>query len=306
MIAVIGIESEDPVRLLLEACASKHIEFTLFNQRRQGAWSIDYDVSDAQRSALNNGNLELAIANCRGIYLRTMDHTKIPEWSTSPNRSAIEEMYRRLWALLDDDEIPARVVNRPAAQLSNNSKPYQSIIILEQELDVPDTCITSDEAVARAFLEKHIAVIYKSTSGSRSIVRRVDEAALANLSRIRLCPVQFQECVSGFNVRVHVVGDQAIACRIDSDVVDYRYAEQEGGTTSVAPFELSRDVADKCIALAQALRLPFAGIDLMIASDGRTVCFEVNPSPGYSYFERQTGQRISHALADYLEHGEVH
>jgi glutathione synthase/RimK-type ligase-like ATP-grasp enzyme len=209
-------------------------------------------------------------------------------------------MYARLWCLLDDDDAPTKVVNAPAVQLSNSSKPYQSIIIQEQGLDVPDTCITSDEAVARAFLEKHAAVVYKSISGERSIVKRVDDASRTKLSRIRYCPVQFQECVEGFNVRVHVVGEQTFATRICSDAVDYRYAEQEGKTSSLAPYELSPDVSEKCVRVAHALRLPFVGIDLMISEDGRTVCFEANPSPGYSYYERHTGQRISHALADYL------
>jgi hypothetical protein len=29
-------------------------------------------------------------------------------------------------------------------------------------------------------------------------------------------------------------------------------------------------------------------------------CFEVNPSPGYSYFEANTGQPIARAVARYL------
>jgi NAD(P)-dependent dehydrogenase (short-subunit alcohol dehydrogenase family) len=46
------------------------------------------------------------------------------------------------------------------------------------------------------------------------------------------------------------------------------------------------------------------GIDLRRRPDGEHVCFEVNPMPGYSYFESETGQAISEALVDYLMHGE--
>ena len=301
MIALIGIASETPVRLLMEACAAKNIPCTLFNQRRQGDWSVQYDVFRPNDSILSNGDVTLTPSECSGLYLRTMDHTKLPEWaSITAARFRIEDTYRNLWKLLDDDALYTRVVNSPSVQLSNNSKPYQSIIIQEQGLDIPDTCITSDEDVARDFLAKHPAVIYKSISGTRSIVKRVDEQSLANLSRIRYCPVQFQECVMGFNVRVHVVGEQAIATRIRSDAVDYRYAMQEGKSTTLEPYELSPEVAVKSVRLAHALRLPFAGIDLMISDDGRTICFEVNPSPGYSYYEQHTGQRISYALADLL------
>jgi glutathione synthase/RimK-type ligase-like ATP-grasp enzyme len=184
--------------------------------------------------------------------------------------------------------------------MSNNSKPYQSLIIREQGLDIPDTCVSSDEEAVREFLAVHPAAVYKSISGTRSIVKLVDAESLKNLYKIRFCPVQFQERVTGFNVRVHVVGDQAIATRICTDAVDYRYAAQEGMSVTLQPYALPDEIANKCVSLAHSLCLPFAGIDLMITDDGRTVCFEVNPSPGYSYYEHQTGQLISHALADYL------
>ena len=55
-----------------------------------------------------------------------------------------------------------------------------------------------------------------------------------------------------------------------------------------------------CIALSKALGLAFTGIGLRITPDGEVYCFEVNPSPAYSYYEANTGQPISTALARYL------
>jgi len=46
--------------------------------------------------------------------------------------------------------------------------------------------------------------------------------------------------------------------------------------------------------------LGFAGIDLRRTPDGELICFEVNPSPAFSYYEAQTGQPIAEALAAYL------
>ena len=60
------------------------------------------------------------------------------------------------------------------------------------------------------------------------------------------------------------------------------------------------------MALARGLGLPFAGIDLKVAPDGRVVCFEVNPSPGFSYYEANTGQPIAAAVAEYLACGDGH
>jgi glutathione synthase/RimK-type ligase-like ATP-grasp enzyme len=64
--------------------------------------------------------------------------------------------------------------------------------------------------------------------------------------------------------------------------------------------ELSDSLVQGCLDLAADLRLPFAGIDLKLTPDGRVYCFEVNPSPAYSYYESNTGQPISLALARYL------
>ncbi|MFC7543867.1 hypothetical protein ACFQU2_36610 [Siccirubricoccus deserti] len=43
-----------------------------------------------------------------------------------------------------------------------------------------------------------------------------------------------------------------------------------------------------------------AGIDLKRRRDGSWVCFEVNPSPGFSWFEAATGQPIAAAIAALL------
>jgi glutathione synthase/RimK-type ligase-like ATP-grasp enzyme len=303
MIILMGIPSEPPLRLLSEACAAKGIEYTLFNQRNQDGWSVEYDPFDPAASAMSNGETRLRLADCAGLYLRTMEPTRVPEWVASHDNAPTQAMFLQLWRLLDDEAVPMRILNAPHVQMSNNSKPYQALAIRAHGLDIPETCISSNEATVREFLDRHDAVIYKSISGTRSIVKRVDAKALEALPKIRFCPVQFQECITGVNVRVHVVGQQVFATRILSDAVDYRYATQEGKSSVLEPCELPDDIAQQCIELAHSLHLPFAGIDLMLADDGRTVCFEVNPSPGYSYYEQHTGQRISYALADYLACG---
>jgi D-alanine-D-alanine ligase-like ATP-grasp enzyme len=43
-----------------------------------------------------------------------------------------------------------------------------------------------------------------------------------------------------------------------------------------------------------------AGLDLKVTPEGEVFCFEVNPSPGFSYFEQATGQPIARAVARHL------
>jgi glutathione synthase/RimK-type ligase-like ATP-grasp enzyme len=109
--------------------------------------------------------------------------------------------------------------------------------------------------------------------------------------------------VAGTDVRVHVVDREVFATEIVSDATDYRYASREGGTIDLRAIDLDGDVASRCVALARDLALPFAGIDLRRTADGAWVCFEVNPSPGFSFYESQTGQPIAAAVARYLALG---
>jgi glutathione synthase/RimK-type ligase-like ATP-grasp enzyme len=134
-------------------------------------------------------------------------------------------------------------------------------------------------------------------------VRRVDEGYAARLERVRALPTQFQALVEGEDVRVHVVDGEVFATRIRSAATDYRYAGRDGLEAELTATELPGDVAQRCVDLARSLDLPLVGIDLRETPDGRFVCFEANPMPGYSYFESQTGQPISEALVRYLVRG---
>jgi hypothetical protein len=60
------------------------------------------------------------------------------------------------------------------------------------------------------------------------------------------------------------------------------------------------ELAERCVGLAEAPELPFAGIDLKIDAQNTAHCLEVYPSPALSDYEERTGQPISRALAIHL------
>jgi glutathione synthase/RimK-type ligase-like ATP-grasp enzyme len=98
-----------------------------------------------------------------------------------------------------------------------------------------------------------------------------------------------------------VVGTAAFATAILSEATDYRYATRQVGTAAdLEAIQLPEDLEQRCIELAGTLELPLAGIDLKITPEGRVYCFEVNPSPAFSYYEANTGQPIAQAIATYL------
>ena len=120
---------------------------------------------------------------------------------------------------------------------------------------------------------------------------------------LRACLIRWCQCSSsalaGIDVRAHVV-DRECGYRDHQSIIDYRYARRAGGSAELRATELATETADKCIALARGLGLPFAGIDLKITPDGEVFCFEVNPCPAFSFYESNTGQPIAASLARYL------
>jgi hypothetical protein len=202
------------------------------------------------------------------------------------------------------EHLTCPVVNRIGLGMSNHSKPYQGLLIRDSGLRIPPTLVTSDADAARRFYEEHDGqVIYKSLSGIRSIVRQVGPEQLARFEFLEYGVAQFQAFIPGENVRVHTVGDELFATRVLSESVDYRYARREGNTIDMEEVTLSPAVAESCRRLSRKLDLLIAGIDLKVTPDGETYCFEVNPSPGFIFYEQGSGQLISAALADLLQNG---
>ncbi|MCC6188381.1 MAG: hypothetical protein IT318_05075 [Anaerolineales bacterium] len=240
-----------------------------------------------------------------GVFVRFLG----PEGRAPPPNVAPEvapAMYAEydtgLMVLLED--LPCLVVNRLGGGLTNNSKAYQAWLIRQSGLRVPPTLVTNDpKAVRRFYAEWDGQVIYKSLSGIRSIVRRLEAEQLRRLPLLRHGPAQFQAYIPGTNVRVHTVGEQLFATRVHSEVVDYRYAGREGRGVEMEPAALPPPVAEACLRLARQLGLLLAGIDLKETPQGDYYCFEVNPCPGFLYYEKHTGQPISLALASLLREG---
>lgn len=194
------------------------------------------------------------------------------------------------------------VVNRPSAMAECASKPRQLEPIGQAGFAVPETLVTTDPLAVRAFWELHHGeVVYKSISGIRSRVARLAAEQLERLQDVTFCPTQFQRYIAGRDHRVHVVGNEVFACEVVAAVDDYRYPN--GQLVEMRRVRLPDDVEEKCRALAARLGLAVAGIDLRRTPKGEWYCFEINPSPAFSYYEARTGQPIGRAIARLLAGG---
>ncbi len=296
MIVIFGREDDPPISLVLEALQARDLPYRFVELR-----ALDRDGLQLETSAggltgcLHSAGQMLALPDITSVYARPLWPGQ--QWANPAVGQLAQQAFDSFVAWLD--VAPALVVNRPRAMNSNNAKPMQAQWIGEAGFLVPETLVTSSADEARAFWREHGRVIYKSISGVRSIVRELDDTSAQRLDRLPDLPVQFQAYVSGVDLRVHVVGTQCFAALIETTATDYRYA-RGAEHTQLKPHALPPEVAARCVALAQGLDLPLAGIDLRLRPDGQYVCFEVNPMPAYSYYESHTGLPISDALAGLL------
>ncbi len=303
-----GLLRDAPLAAVHERLRARNDAFALIDQRRLDAIELDIELDARGRldGSLVLDDRTLALSEVRAIYLRPHDWRRLPGYrgleSNDPRWLHAQKVEDLLGTIVET--IDARVINRPSAMTSNGSKTGQLARIQALGFAVPETLVSNDVDEVRAFCERHGAVVYKSVSGVRSVVSCVDlERDAARLERLVWCPTQFQQWIPGVDHRVHVIGDRVFAAQIQSTGVDYRYASREGGTTRVRAAELPDEIAARAHALAHALELPVAGVDLRRQPDDTWVCFEVNPSPGFTYYQDACGHPIDEEIAELLVRG---
>lgn len=304
MILLCGIPSEPPLALVREALEELDAPYVLFNQRRFDDADFEFELTAGRTTGtFRLGGETYDLSDFTAVFPRMMDDRLLPELNGEPDSSPRRRRCRALHdAILRWSEVSeARVVNRAGPMSSNFSKPYQTQLIQSFGFRVPETLITNDPELVREFRARHGRVIFKSISGTRSIVRTLEDEDLRRLNLVRLCPTQFQAFVPGTNLRVHTVGGEVFATAVSTGATDYRYAyRQTGDSAELREVEPAPWLAEKCLALARGLGLAFAGIDLKVTPDDEVYCFEVNPSPAFSYYQGHTDQPISRAVARHL------
>ena len=200
--------------MVREALQRLGLRTAFLDQRAVLDTEIELSVGSEIGGVLRSRNQTIDLGAVTAVYLRPYDSRRLPDVESAGRDSrawyhalAVEDA---LWTWVE--LTPALVVNRPSAQATNNSKPYQATQIRSLGFEVPDTLITTDPDAAREFWATHGTVIYKSISGVRSIVSRLGPEHSGRLGNVSWCPTQFQRYVPGNDYRVHVVGDEVFAC----------------------------------------------------------------------------------------------
>jgi hypothetical protein len=303
MILIWGVPNDRPVAAVRAALERRNERVYFLNQRDVLDARIDMSVSGTVEGVLWSRTGEVELAAITAAYLRPYDSSRLHAFTNAASKvaarvSAFDD------ALLGWSELTsARVVNRVSAMASNQSKLHQLALIHAQGFRVPETLVTTDAAEVEEFWGRHGEIIYKSISGVRSIVSRLTSEHRTRFGDLAHSPVQFQQWIPGRDVRVHVVGTEVFACDIDSSAIDYRYPRIEGEFPLIVPCCVPGELADCCRRVAQSLGLDLAGIDLRRTLEGEWYCFEVNPSPAFTFYAEATGQPIDDAVARLLADG---
>jgi glutathione synthase/RimK-type ligase-like ATP-grasp enzyme len=298
MVVLWGVLEDGPLSTVYQRLQQYGVETAFIDQRKLLDYCFESNLTDELFTATifgPDGSIDLTRTSA--IYLRQYDFSQLQAFrdldrcSEAWGRAARFEDAMLLWCELSE----TKVVNRPSAMGSNGSKPYQLELIMDCGFNVPDTLLTTDPDCVLAFWKEHRDVIYKSISSRRSIVGRLTERDIDRIPEVASCPTQFQQYVNGIDYRVHVLEEKIFAAKILSTADDYRYSPE----AQIVPALVPSEIAAKCVALTKRLGLFFSGIDLRQSVRGEWFCFEANPSPGFTYFDDESGQ-IATALAMFL------
>jgi len=299
MVLLWGLPEDSPLSAVGAELERLQVPVAFVDQRLGPKYTIEFD--GAMHGRLVGPAFSVALDAIFSVYARPYNFSELDSFEGVESSDPAWRRMARFEEMLSGwcDVTDALVINRPRQMGSNSSKPYQLEIIRDAGFLTPSTLLTTHPEAVRHFVAEHRQVIYKSISGWRSVVKRLGDEELAAIADVSCCPTQFQQYVEGVDHRVHVIGDEIHATRILSGQDDYRYSQD----TQLAPVTLPTNVTDRCIRLCRALDLHFGGVDLRQTPAGEWYCFEVNPSPGFTYFDRHTGS-IARALASCLA-GEV-
>jgi len=304
MILVCGVLGDAMIELMCARLNDMRCEYVFLDESRfpgefDVSWSIrGKDLTGYVSSSSGKVNLD----DITGIYVRYVHYRDgRKREGISDHEEELIKAEHQVCLMHLFDAMPAVVVNRVRASVSNDSKLYQQLQLPSFGFLTPRTLVTTDPEQALAFFHScRRRIIYKSLSGVRSIVRRLEDKDLPRLELVRNCPTQFQEVVEGVDIRVHVVGEDVFATELKSEASDYRYASSTGDSLTARAIDIPPDLASACVRLTKSSGLTLSGIDLRKTADDKYYCFEMNPSPGFIFYERATGQPISEAVAKLL------
>jgi len=154
-----GDDSDPPLQRVEAELSQRGVE--TFRIASELDLVYELELGHAPSGWLRAADIEVEVGRIAGWYVRPAE--------PPPHRARAGAALSALASSL-----PVPVVNRPTAGRSNASKPFHLQLLARAGFDVPETLVTTIPSAAADFSAQHGRVIYKSTSGVRSIVAVLD------------------------------------------------------------------------------------------------------------------------------------
>lgn len=221
---------------------------------------------------------------------------------------------------LDKDCYCSRLLERTGLRLFNSAQAVEvcddkmrTHLALAGIVPMPKTvaaplCYTDRVPVCKGFLDRTqqllgYPVVVKECYGSlgKGVFLAHDRGELETLSaKLQKVPHLYQQFIAesaGSDLRVIVIGGQAVAAMRRVSQGDFRSNAELGGRGEAAELTPAcRQIAERA---AQALGLDYCGVDLLLSKDGPLLC-EVNSNAFFGTFERVTGINVAGRYAEYI------
>ena len=146
-------------------------------------------------------------------------------------------------------------------------------------------------------------LVIKETYGSFGeqvyLANNKDEA-IELINKIGYKDFLLQEYISsskGRDVRINVVGDNAVVSMLRENRNDFRSNISNGGIGT--KYQPNEEFVALAVKATKALGLSFAGVDVLFGKDGPIIC-EVNSNPQFASTLKATGVNLADYIADYI------
>jgi hypothetical protein len=270
--------------------------------------SMHYDGTGGSRFILGCDEHGLDLDDCGAVWWRRPQQPSVAGAVGRPAHqnfalSESQEALNGLWQSLD-----AFWINEPARDAVASRKAYQLKLAAELGLEIPRTLISNCKEAAREFVQELGVgkVIYKAFSATEQDWREtriLREEELEKIENVQYAPVIFQSYVEAeVDLRITVIGEHIFPAAIHSQDTAYKVDfRMDIGAARIEATTLPTDVEAKLFELMRRLGLVYGAIDMRRRPDGSHVFLEINPAGQWLFIERQTGQKITQALATMLQ-----
>ncbi len=196
----------------------------------------------------------------------------------------------------------------------SSNKLYQQQIAQRCGLKTPQTIISNDPESVMAFSTKENGLLLKTlgymkldAAGNDFLYseRFSHEELLNSPDAIQACPLFAQQYVEKrYEYRVMVIGNQVLACRIDSQAssmtrTDWRHYDFDN--VEHIRVELPIIVQKHLLRFMRKIELNYGAIDLIEMPNGEYVFLEVNPCGQWGWIEHYAELSIPQAVASMLK-----